>query len=342
MAVELSVDAAIIGAGFGGSLTALLLHRIGLRTVLLDRGSHPRFAIGESSTPIADLVLRDLARRYDLPRMEALSRYGTWKAAFPDLMCGLKRGFSYFHHRPNAVFTPQIDHANELIVAASGDDAHADTHWLRSDVDAFLTREAQRAGVPYFDRTQLAVEQARPSWRLRGRRDGEPVQIESRLLIDASGEGGFLTRALGIGNRAGEMKTHSRAIFAHFADVAPWREFLVEQRGRVQDHPFPCDCAALHQVLEEGWMWQLRFDNGVTSAGVALDARGRLLDAGLSPEAEWERLLERYPSIAAQFARARVVQPAGGLQRTGRLQRRAERIAGQHWLLLPHTAGFID
>ncbi|HUG89439.1 MAG TPA: NAD(P)-binding protein, partial [Planctomycetaceae bacterium] len=76
--MRLDAEIAVIGSGFGGSLTALLLDRIGRRPVLVDRGSHPRFAIGESSTPIANLVLRDLALRYGLPRLVPLAKYGTW------------------------------------------------------------------------------------------------------------------------------------------------------------------------------------------------------------------------------------------------------------------------
>ena len=36
--------------------------------MLIERGRHPRFAIGESSTPLANLLLEELADRYDLPR----------------------------------------------------------------------------------------------------------------------------------------------------------------------------------------------------------------------------------------------------------------------------------
>ena len=50
-------DIAIIGSSFAGSLLAQILNAMGLRVVMLDRGRHPRFAIGESSTPAADLVL---------------------------------------------------------------------------------------------------------------------------------------------------------------------------------------------------------------------------------------------------------------------------------------------
>ena len=74
---RLNVDVAIVGSGFGGSLTALLLSRSGLTSVLVDRASHPRFAIGESSTPNADLTLLAIAREYDLPRLAPLAKYGT-------------------------------------------------------------------------------------------------------------------------------------------------------------------------------------------------------------------------------------------------------------------------
>src|SRR5947207_2875776 len=96
--IDIRADIAVIGAGFSGSLISMLLQRIGLRPVLIDRGTHPRFAIGESSTPVTNLILEDLANRYDLPRIAPLANYVRWKQTYPDIVCGLKRGFSYFHH----------------------------------------------------------------------------------------------------------------------------------------------------------------------------------------------------------------------------------------------------
>ncbi|MBS0263073.1 MAG: FAD-dependent monooxygenase, partial [Planctomycetes bacterium] len=111
---DLQVDVAIVGSGFGGSLTALLLERIGLRTVLIDRGQHPRLVLGESSTPLADMLLKSLSQKYGLPRIEPLAEYGTWQRTYPQLACGLKRGFSYFQHHPGRSFEPDSDHCNEL------------------------------------------------------------------------------------------------------------------------------------------------------------------------------------------------------------------------------------
>lgn len=342
MREQASVDVAIVGAGFGGSLTALLLHRIGLRVLLLDRGSHPRFAIGESSTPIADLVLRDLARRYELPFLLSMSRYGTWQQTYPELTCGLKRGFSYFHHQAGHPFQPRPDHANELLVAASSDDVHADIHWLRSDVDAFLIQQVQAAGIPYYDQTEVSVQQHEPTWQLTGTRKQAALAIHADFLIDATGTAAFLPRALDLTSQTNQLRTNSRALFGHFEGVTPWQDMLVSQHADTTDHPFRCDAAALHQLLEEGWMWQLRFDNGVTSVGFALDAERSPLNPAISTQEEWVALLARYPTLAQQFASARVVAPDGGLVRTGRLQRQWNQIAGRNWALLPHTAGFID
>ena len=40
----LKTDVLILGSGFGGSLSALVLNRIGLNVVIVDRQRHPRFA----------------------------------------------------------------------------------------------------------------------------------------------------------------------------------------------------------------------------------------------------------------------------------------------------------
>ena len=137
---DLHVDVAIVGSGFGGALTALILDRIGLRPVLIDRDSHPRLVLGESSTPLADMLLASLAKKYGLPRIAPLAEFGSWQQEYPQLPCGLKRGFSYFGHVPGQEFQPRADHANELLVAASFTPADADAHWFRPDFDAFPCR----------------------------------------------------------------------------------------------------------------------------------------------------------------------------------------------------------
>jgi tetracycline 7-halogenase / FADH2 O2-dependent halogenase len=337
----MQADVAIVGSGFGGSLLSLILARLGFRCVLIDRGKHPRFAIGESSTPAANLILRDLAWKYDLPRLAPLAKYGPWQATYPHLVCGLKRGFSYFKHSRNEPFRPEAGHGNEFLVAASSEDEWADTHWLRSDVDRFLVNEAGEAGVRYLDEVELTVTDRHP-WRLAGERAGRSLDVEVPLLVDASGEAGFLRKHLQLPGGEHRLRTHSRGLFGHFTGVASWGDWLEQHGGAVADHPFDCDAAALHHILDEGWMWQLRFQNGVTSVGFAIDSARCPLDKTVSADDEWQMWLGRYPSVAEQLAKAICVQPSTGLRQTDRMQRWTTSAAGDDWVLLPHTAGFID
>ena len=63
-------DVAILGAGFGGSITALIAKQSGMNPILIEKGTHPRFAIGESSTPQANIALAHLADTYNLPQLK--------------------------------------------------------------------------------------------------------------------------------------------------------------------------------------------------------------------------------------------------------------------------------
>ena len=340
-------DVAIIGAGFGGSLMALILQRLRLRPVLIDRASHPRFAIGESATPIGDLIWARLTEQYDLPRLRPLAEYGSWQRSYPQLPCGLKRGFSYFLHRPGQRYIPSTRHQDELLVAASHGVDDADTHWYRADFDAFIADEAQREGVAYFDHTQLTELQDGDVWKLAGTRLGQPISFAARFVIDASGENGFLARHLGLTNYVAQMQTNSRPLFAHFRDVPAWGKLHGFDTAHPDahpfaDHPYPCDDAVLHHQFDGGWMWVIPFNNGITSVGFALDQRQYPLDETLSPAEEWQSLIQRYPSIGDHLRDARICGPGEHLIRGGRMQRWLSPAAGTNWALLPTAATFLD
>jgi FADH2 O2-dependent halogenase len=82
----------------------------------------------------------------------------------------------------------------------------------------------------------------------------------------------------------------------------------------------------------------LRFNNGITSAGVMYSGN-RSPKNEAKPAQEWAELLERYPSVGRQFARAHATRP---FVRTGRIQRRVEQAGGEDWAMLAHAAYFID
>src|SRR4026209_2851081 len=89
-------DLAIVGSGFGGSILAMIARRLGSRVMLFERGRHPRFAIGESASPLAGVLIEQLSDRYDLPRLRPLSAFGSWQGTYPEIGWGVKRGVTDF------------------------------------------------------------------------------------------------------------------------------------------------------------------------------------------------------------------------------------------------------
>lgn len=334
---RLTTDVAIVGSGFAGSLMALALRQLGRSVVLIERGRHPRFAIGESSTPLANLLIEELCDRYGLERLRPLSKWGTWQQHYPQIGCGLKRGFSFFRHDPGRQFADGPDHARQLLVAASPHDEIGDTHWYRADVDQFLAREAEAAGALHLEQTVVAAMRVERDCTVidAARREG-PLQVRARFVIDASGPRGFLHRMLGLEERPLQWLPPTQALYSHFVDVERWDR--VADCGDCADPPFPVDAAALHHVFPGGWIWVLRFDNGITSAGAALTEP--VADSiGAGDEGAWGRLLARLPSVAAQFRHARPTRP---FVHAPRLAFRSAVVTGGSWALLPSAAGVID
>ena len=349
MSVGADTDLAIVGSGFGGSFLAMIARRLGYRVMLLERGRHPRFAIGESASPLAGVLIEQLADRYDLPRLRPLSAFGTWQRTYPDVVCGLKRGFTYFKHETGQRYRVEPDRSNQLLVAASPSDELSDTHWLRADVDHFLVREAVDLGVEYLDEVTLeSTEWHANGATLRGTRHGASVQVRAAFVVDASGPRGFLSRALGIEEPGFDGYPRTQALFSHFTDVArcddmPDFEPRTDRGSRIPNPesqvPYPVDDAALHHVFDGGWMWVLRFGNGVTSAGIAVtDALASELRLS-EGEPAWRRFLARHPSIAAQFAEARAIREFTWMRQVAY---RSAQAAGERWAMLPSAAAFID
>ena len=334
-----TLDVAVLGSGFAGSLTALLLRAIGRSVLLIERGSHPRFAIGESSSPLANLLLEGLARRYGLADVLPLASWGSWRRRYPEVTCGLKRGFTFYGHRFGEPFPASPDRSDQLLVAASPSDEVADTHWYRAEVDHFLQRRAQESGAEYVDRTEVeAASFAGGCWTLETRRGDRTRSVRARLLVDASGPAGCLHRALRL--RAAQFPglPETEGLYTHFEGVRRMDAMGLAAPGG-ETPPYPPDDAALHHVFPGGWIWILRFGNGVTSAGVAAVpdlARALRLEEGA---AAWDGLLERLPTVREQFADARAILP---FVHRPQLPFRAARAAGPGWTLLPSAAAFVD
>jgi tetracycline 7-halogenase / FADH2 O2-dependent halogenase len=336
--LNMDFDIAIVGSGFGGAFLAMIARRLGRSVIMLEKGRHPRFAIGESSTPLSNLLVEELATRYDLPKIASLVEWGKVRRAYPEIACGLKRGFTFYHHDFETPFVSHDNHDNELLIAASPCDEIADTHWFRADFDHLFVREAIAAGSEYLDEVKLdRFSQMENEVVLEGTRHGKSVTIKTRFVVDATGPRGFLHRALGL--REVELPGYpaTQTLFSHFSGVERFEDIHPYQANAVP--PYPADDAAVHHVFDGGWIWVLRFNNGITSAGVAaVDSLARSLHLVEGAPA-WQRLLDRMPILRESFAPSKAERE---FTYAPRLSFRSGAIVGERWALLPSAAGFVD
>ena len=342
----------IVGSGFAGTILARALNARGQRVVLIERHTHPRFAIGESSTPLASICLERLAIEYDLPDLFALATYDRWNRELPGVGHGLKRGFSFYQHRPNHAFANGPRNEARLLVSASPDNEIADSHWLRSDVDQHLVRQATSEGVEFIDNCEVERAERRGNgWVLQMNRSGRPLQLDADFVVDATGGVPFLPadaksefneftiRPADSPGDKGVAPPDTGLIFGHFQGVKSFSD--VADEASFLNPPYPEEQAAVHHLLEEGWMYVLSFDNDLVSAGFVIDRTHsdshHFLNA--PPDEAWQALLSRYPTIERQFAAS---EPTRKLTSVPRIQRRRVSGAGSGWALLPHTFSFVS
>ena len=320
-------DVVVLGSGFAGSILARCLNARGMRVLLVERGSHPRFALGESSTPLANLCLERLAVRYDLEDLYHQAAWGRWQENL-NRQGGLKRGFTFFGHATGDRMAPRPE--KSLWVAASPDERLADSQWLRSSVDSSLVSRAVSEGVRVMENTQvLACSRQETHWRLELESNSKRFAVEAGFLVDASGGARFASRHLGAGSAPAPIRTS--LTFGHFGGVP--------EPPTPQEAPYETAWSAVHHLLEDGWMYELRFQDGSVSAGVltATSETGALLPDPAS--ADIRTCLAPYPWLAARYRHA---VPQGSVTRQERVAYRAERAAGEGWVVLPHGFSFVD
>ncbi len=338
----MSAPVAILGSGVAGSVLARLLRARGRDVVLVERGRHPRFALGESSTPLAAICLERLAAAHGLPDLADLASYARWSTRLPQLGRGLKRGFTFYRHAPGQRFANGPRNEARLLVAASPDDEVADAHWLRSDVDAHLVSKACAEGVELIDECELGtLARHGDGWRMEGTRRGRRVTIDASFVADATGRAAWLATRLGIARRRPHGSPSTGLVFGHFDRVGSFVEAATADGAELSPGPYPEERAAVHHLLDEGWVYVLPFDDGRVSAGAVLDlsSPGTARILRRPPERAWRAVLDRYPTLAAQLGGARPLRPLGSV---ARLQHRFATAAGDGWALLPHTFFFAS
>ncbi|MEM8805784.1 MAG: NAD(P)/FAD-dependent oxidoreductase [Cyanobacteria bacterium P01_G01_bin.38] len=331
-------DVAIIGSGIAGSTLGTILARHGLKVIIFEAHSHPKFAIGESMILETSETMRAIATLYDVPELAFYSSetYLPWIGTSH----GVKRHFSYLYHQENKTCYD----LNKTLQAVIPKDPYGhELHIYRQDSDYFLTAVAVRYGATVLQNTRIQdIEIDHQGVDIRWLSTRENLgRIRASYVVDAGGYRSILAEKFGL--RDHNLQTHSRAIFTHMLDVPCYHQVSASKAD--YGIPFRLSEGTLHHLFKGGWLWVIPFDNHacgtnpLCSVGLMLDPRIHPQPANVSPEAEFYSFLDRYLTIQAQFRQAK---PVRDWTRTGRIQYTSKRIVGDRFCLLGHAAGFID
>lgn len=327
-------DVAILGSGMAGGMLGAVLARNGVKVLLLDAGTHPRFAVGESTIPYTSGMTRIIADRYDVPEIKPLSSH-KGISRHVSRYCGQKQNFGFVYHREGSSQNPQ--EINQLVVPSA---IRTETHLFRQDIDSYLFHVAVKYGAEPRLNTRIADVEIDPDSGAVLRTDkGE--EFRASYVVDGSGFRSPLAEKFALRETPTRARTHSRALFTHMIGVQPF-----DQAPAARDHqqPNPWHHGTLHHVFDGGWLWVIPFDNHADSIN-PLCSVGLTLDPRVFPkddtpgQMEFDAFLKRFPEIAWQFKDARAVRPWVS---TGRLQYSAKQVVGERFCLTSHAAGFID
>lgn len=326
-------DIAIIGSGIGGSSLGMILARHGLRVIVFEAKSHPRFAIGESMILETSETMRALAECFDVPELAYFSSENYLN--YIGTSHGVKRHFSYLHHEEGMV--QRVDHALQAVIPRQ---PHGhELHLYRQDIDSYLTTCAIQYGATVLQNTPIVQIDLGADQITLTTQQGRTYR--AAYVVDAGGYKSLIAEQFNL--RDHDLRTHSRGLFTHMVCVPDFHKVAASRK--TYGLPYSVAEGTLHHIFYGGWLWVIPFNNHrrstnpLCSVGLLLDPRIYPQQDEVSAEEEFQQMIARFPSIAAQFYPAR---PVRQWTRAPRIQYSSKQIVGDRWALLGHAAGFID
>jgi tetracycline 7-halogenase / FADH2 O2-dependent halogenase len=197
-------------------MQGIILACNGAKVVIIDAGTHPRFALGESTVRHTFRMIKIMAERFVVPEFKTEFNSGKLIHKHVSSGFGIKTNFGFMIHHEGQHQRPE--EATQLVIPPYREGYEA--HLFRQDTEASLTYTAIHHGctVKYFtraknvetDHTGVSIETDK----------GETIR--ARFIADASGGGHVLWRMWGLRDDPIRCKTNTRCLFTQMIDVKPY------------------------------------------------------------------------------------------------------------------------
>lgn len=294
-------DVVVIGGGPGGSSIAGLLAQQGHKVLVLEKAKFPRYHIGESLITGSMPTIEALGLRERLDRMGYVRKYGG------TLLWGKNQGAWDFR------FTEASEYEYTFQVR-------------RADFDAVLLGRARELGALVKEEAtgqEVLFEGDRAvgvRYLLKG--DAEPTTVNSKLVIDATGQQHLLASKLGLVEYHDDLR--NIAVWAYFQNCnrysgTRWGDTLTENRPN-------------------GWFWFIPLSDETVSVGYVTPIE-EYKKSGLSLEALHARELAAADEITSLTAPATRVS---GFRTIKDWSYTSTKFHGPGWALVGDAAAFID
>ncbi len=302
MRVE-KVEVVITGAGPSGAVAAGLLRKQGHQVLVLEKETFPRFSIGESLLPQTMKYIEEAGMLRDV--VEAGFQY--------------KNGASFTHR----------DKATDFDFRDKFSEGWGTTYQVqRAKFDKVLADAAQRMGADVRYRHQvMAVDvSGTPKITVKSLDSGEEFQVETKLILDASGFARLLPRLL-------ELEQPSnfpvrQAFFTHIEDRIPTNIGFDRNKIRIAVHPEHVDV----------WYWVIPFSDGRCSIGVVAEAA--FLDKYQGDETtKLKTVINEDPNLRKLFVNSVWDTPARTIRGYAS---NVKQLCGKGYALLGNAGEFLD
>jgi flavin-dependent dehydrogenase len=308
---EKQYDVVVIGGGPAGSTTAAVLAQAGRNVLVVERTKFPRFHIGESLMPETYWVFKRLGM---LPKLRDSDFVKKYSVQFVTATGKESQPFFFDERDPrenSQTWQVPRDRFDQMMLDNAAE-AGAEV-WMETNVNDVLLEESESDDLPRAVGIVVTPK------------DGKPVRISAKVIVDATGMNALLSKKLGIRRTDPELRKAS--VFAHY-------------KGCRRDPGKNAGATLVLSTREnDGWFWYIPLPNDVTSVGVVGDLDRLMGDKSRTPEQKLDDEIAKCPGLADRMPGSTRV---GEVHVCSDFSYRASRCAGEGWILVGDAFGFLD